>query len=291
MADRYFDKFPQITHNNTKSIDITRRVKIIDDVYNNPYVFNTYDISDSERADQFSYRYYNDEYKSWILYFSNKIVDPYYEWYLDENDLSSHIIEKYGSLEDAKQKVLYYRNDWANDDLLETNGFEALAPALKKYWQPIYDQSGRILEYQRFKKDWKISTNRIMSYSVSNTNFVKDEICDIVFNSINSGKGQVVSTSNTKVYIQHVSGVYQSNTEVEISGSSYIFGNDSGVNTIFTDSILQSNNISPEEDVYWSPVYQFDDVVEKNEFNRTIKVLDSNQSRRIVLNLIEAFED
>ena len=50
MADRYFDKFPVITYNDNKVVDITNRVALLDRVSRNPYIFYPYDLSDQERA-------------------------------------------------------------------------------------------------------------------------------------------------------------------------------------------------------------------------------------------------
>ena len=289
--DRYFDKFPQIQYSNTASIDITRRVTITDIAYFNPYIFYTYDISEHERPDQFSYRYYDDQFKTWLVYLSNKIVDPYYEWYLSDDEFNSFLTTKYGSVVESQQKIDYYRNDWTNSDPLETNGYEALAFSLKKYWHPVYDDFGNILEYKRVPKDWKITTNKIVSYEVSNTNFTENEICDIVFTASNTGSGQVISSSNTRVYLKHLSGTHLESNTITISGSSYIYGRESEVNTIFTSATLESNNIAPEEEVYWRGVTHYDEELEKNEFNKTIKVLDSNFSTNVVVNLVSLMEE
>ena len=289
--DRYFDKFPQIQYSNTASIDITRRVTITDIAYFNPYIFYTYDISEHERPDQFSYRYYDDQFKTWLVYLSNKIVDPYYEWYLSDDEFNSFLTTKYGSVVESQQKIDYFRNDWTNSDTLETNGFEALAFSLKKYWHPVYDDFGNILEYKRVPKDWKITTNKIVSYEVSNTNFTENEICDIVFTASNTGSGQVISSSNTRVYLKHLSGTHLESNTITISGSSYIYGRESEVNTIFTSATLESNNIAPEEEVYWRGVTHYDEELEKNEFNKTIKVLDSNFSTNVVVNLVSLMEE
>lgn len=289
--DRYFDKFPQITYSNTFCVDITRRIKFTDIAYFSPYIFYTYDISENERPDQFSYRYYDDQYKTWILYLSNKIVDPYYEWYLSDDEFNSFLTTKYGSVVESQQKIDYYRNDWTNSDPLETNGYEALAFSLKKYWHPVYDDFGNILEYKRVPKDWKITTNKIVSYEVSNTNFTENEICDIVFTASNTGSGQVISSSNTRVYLKHLSGTHLESNTITISGSSYIYGRESEINTIFTSATLVSNNIAPEEEVYWRGVTHYDEELEKNEFNKTIKVIDSNFSTNVVVNLISLMEE
>ena len=192
---------------------------------------------------------------------------------------------------ESQQKIDYYRNDWTNSDPLETNGYEALAFSLKKYWHPVYDDFGNILEYKRTPKDWKITTNKIVSYEVSNTNFTENEICDIVFTASNTGSGQVISSSNTRVYLKHLSGTHLESNTITISGSSYIYGRESEVNTIFTSATLESNNIAPEEEVYWRGVTHYDEELEKNEFNKTIKVLDSNFSTNVVVNLVSLMEE
>ena len=60
MPERYFEKFPVITYSNNQVVDITKRVTLLDRVSESPYVFYPYDISNAERADHFSHRYYED---------------------------------------------------------------------------------------------------------------------------------------------------------------------------------------------------------------------------------------
>ena len=91
MAEKYFEKFPIVTYANNQAIDITERVIFTDNTLKNPYVFYTYDINHYERPDQFAYRYYGDQYYSWLLYLSNNITDPYYDWYIREDELNSLI--------------------------------------------------------------------------------------------------------------------------------------------------------------------------------------------------------
>ena len=65
--NRYFENFPTIEYANTQVVDITKRVAVMDSVLGQPYAFHTYEIAQFERPDQFSNRYYNDSFKSWIL--------------------------------------------------------------------------------------------------------------------------------------------------------------------------------------------------------------------------------
>ena len=90
---RYFENFPKIQYSNNSVLDITKRVTILNSVSSNPYAFYPYELEVHERPDQFSGRYYQDPFQSWLLYLSNKIVDPYYEWYLSDDEFNNFITE------------------------------------------------------------------------------------------------------------------------------------------------------------------------------------------------------
>jgi hypothetical protein len=287
MPERYFEKFPLISYSNNSVVDITRRTAILERVSNNPYVFYPYEISDEERADQFSSRYYDDSFKSWIIYLTNKIVDPYYEWYLTETQMIDFLNKKYGSYFTAQQKVKEYKNNWENQNQLEVNGFNALSPGQKRYWEPVYGVGSNIISYKRKEINWISSTNKVVTYSLAaNADFVNDEICSIVFDNNNVGRGQVVGqpSANT-LLLQHVSGTYTTSDTVTISGSSYIFGSESNSNVVFTSVTTLSNNIEDDELVYWTPVTYYDYEQSKNEFNKTIRVLESDLSSVAANNL------
>lgn len=279
--DRYFEYFPKINYSNTNIVDITRRVVITDVLNNNPYSFYPYELSIYERADHFSGRYYNDSFKSWIIYLSNKIVDPYYEWHMQDSEFYGLLENKYGSVYNAQTKVKYYRNDWENPVELTTSAYNALTTPLKKYWQPYY-QGSNVTKYVRTQFDWFHNTNKIFKYAVSNTSFIKDEVVDIVFDINNTGKGQVVEAAGNTVCVQHLSGIYETSDTVSISGSSYIYGNESSVNTIFTSASIAANNIGADEEVYYKAVTYFEYEQEKNEFNKTIRVLDDTFATNMV---------
>lgn len=279
MAEKYFQRFPRISYSNSQVIDITKRVKLLDTVSNNPYVFYSYDIGDSERADSFSNRYYEDPYMSWLLYLSNNILDPYYEWYLTEKELNEFITSKYGSLENAKLKVKYYRNNWENQEEISVSAYNSLTSDQKSFWEPVY-RNNNIFRYKRKELDIVSSTNRIVSYTVSNTDFVYDELCDIVFDTGITARAQVVQSSDNTVFVQHITGDYNDT----VTANSYIYGRESGVNTAFTAVSVSSNNISSSTESYFSAVTYYDYEYEKNEYNRTIRVIDSEYKYDIAEN-------
>lgn len=380
--DKYFDKFPQITYSNNTIVDITKRVALLDKVSRNPYVFYPYDIVGEERAEQFSSRYYNDPYKSWILYLSNNIVDPYYEWYMTEKQFLEFIELKYGSIYNAQTKIKFYRNNWESQESLSVSGYNALTNDMKKYWKPNYGMGSGIISYSRKEVDWESNTNKVMSYTVANTSFVADEIVDIYLDGKSLGKGQVVGVSETEIYVQHVSGYFQesetlninfisidvnstgfTNTHLNVAGANsifsvndriyynvptsnipiapligntyyyvsfantsaivlaetlggsniaitdtrssntnsgeihkifykgYIYGTESNVNTIVTSASLITSNIPEDELNYWKPITHYEYEEERNEYFRSIRVIDSKQAEKAVENLTELMRE
>jgi hypothetical protein len=291
MPQRYFEPFPIVTYANNIVVDITKRVALLDKVSSNPYVFYPYEITSNERPDQLSYRYYEDQYKSWILYLTNKIVDPYYEWYLHDIEFQQFIEKKYESLFNAQTKIKRYINDWPNQENIEVAGYNALTPSQRKYWQPVYGRNNRVISYNRKEVDWFVNTNHIVGYSVSNTSFIQDEICDIIFDNLHKGQGQVLKTTNKEVYIQHVNGYYTTSQGVSITNNCLIVGNESKVSTIFSNVVVTSSNIPDEEYVYWRPQTYFEYETEKNEYNKTIRVLDSDFKQIISDNLKDKMKE
>lgn len=285
--DKYFDKFPIIEYSNNKVVDITLRTTLLNKVSNNPYVFYPYEITDNERPDQLSYRYYEDPFKSWIIYLTNNITDPYYEWYLNNNEFNSYIEKKYNSIENAQQKIKYYKNNWETDNItIDSSAYNALPASMKKYWEPNY-RANSIISYSRKKVDWISNTNKVIYYYVQNSNgFVLNEICDITFENHGKGKGQIVSINDGILYLHHLSGLYFADFSFD-SINCEIKGRESGATTIFYSHDILTNNISDEEEIYWKPVSYYEDEFEKNEFNKTIRVLDKKFSRTIVNDLTE----
>lgn len=292
MPSRYFDKFPTITYANNVAVDITKRTALLNRVSVNPYLYYPYEIDSYERPDQLSYRYYDDTYKSWILYLTNKITDPYYEWYMHENEFVDFLAKKYGSFYDSQTKVLYYQNNYENSEDIDISTFDALSTGMKNYWTPNLGTNSKIISYTRKKADWKSNTNKIIEYKVSDTSgFVMNEICYVHFDQFSSGKGQVSSITSNNIYLQHVSGDFYISQTLSITPSSYIYGSESKANTIISGVTAVANNIAEDELNYWKPVTAFDHESAKNEFNKSIRVLDSRFKQTMVENLTELMSE
>lgn len=278
MADKFFEKFPVITYGNNEVTDITRNTVMRNSVLQNPYAFYKYDISSGEREDQFANRYYGDPYRSWIVYMANQILDPYYEWYMDENQFEEFIEMKYGTIQLANEKIKYYKNAWESVEDLDVNGYDALPAIRKKYWEPIRGNYNAIISYSRKQEEWSAKTNKTTAYKVDNSVFKKDELCTVKFDDNNKGRGQVCFSNSSVVMLNHLSGVTEGANVVLASALTSI---ESGANTRFTSANLVSYTINPTEYSYWRPISYYEYESNKNEYNKTIRVIDSDYSRQL----------
>lgn len=286
MTEKYFDKFQIISYANTVARNITQRAVVLNSVYNNPIFYYPYDIQQGERADNISDRYYKDEYMDWILRLTNKVVDPYYDWYLDETTFKDFVVKKYGSYTAAMSKVKFYRNNWySSPDPISQSQYDSIAGSLKKFFEPIYSDvyySTTPLGYKRKQIDWKKTTNKIVRYNVVGTNYIIDEIVDVFFGSEKIGGGQVCSKTSTSLSIHHTSGVV---TDDEGASAYSLKGRESGTTLVYTTATLVADVIPVEEINYWEPVYAFDYENEINENNKSIQVLKSEYSGQIATEL------
>jgi hypothetical protein len=281
--ERYFEKFQTISYANTLVRNITQRTVILNSVYNNPEFYYPYDIAQGERSDMIADRYYDDQYMAWLLYLSNSVIDPYYDWYVDPSTFEAFIVKKYGSLANALNKVKYYRNNWYSDasPTISATAYNSLTSSVTKFYEPVPINgvvTNNPSEYTRRKVDWKIQTNAIAKYSVANgASFATDEIVDVKFDVSTSGAGQVTFANTTTVFLQHLTGTTTSGT---ITGSSYLYGRESNTNTVFSTASLVANNIPAAESPYWSPVTYFEYETEINEQNKSILVLKKEYSSK-----------
>ena len=283
MSEKYFEKFKLIQYSNTVAIDITQRVKVLSNAYNNPNLYYLDNIRPYERADNLAFNYYDDQYMSWILYLTNGIIDPYYDWNLDQDTFKNFIVKKYGTLENAVSKIKYYRNNWYNNQQqISVSSYNNLNENLKQYYEPVYlDElkSSTVYSYKRRRIDWKHNTNAVSKYNIANGSlFTTDEIVNVVFDTNNLGQGQIKFSNASVVILQHLSGVTTSGT---ITANSYLYGTESKTNTAFTTATSIANNISAIESSYWSPVTYYEHENEINVNNMSIKILEKSYSTRI----------
>ena len=111
----YFRPFPLIRYDVKKNklplllTNVTARYKIRDILKNKVAIYYDYIVKDGDRPDNIAFKYYEDETLDWLIYIVNDIIDPYYDWPLDQDAFNKYIRTLYGSVAGAKGTVFEYR--------------------------------------------------------------------------------------------------------------------------------------------------------------------------------------
>ncbi len=261
----YFDKLPNITYSGFDAKNLLARSKLSDATKNTRTVFYPYTMEEADRADIVSNLYYGNPGYSWLVWFANDVVDPYYDMPLEYNDFTKFIVSKYGSLERANRKIKYYRNNWADEaDSISVTEYNALNPNYQKYYEPEVNMDYTPIAYRRVKDDTIVSTNRMITCLIQNVNgefTVGEEI------KVNSNNYAFVTFANTTAMtVQHVTGT--------IANTNVVVGQESGATATIQQSNTVYETLASTEPTFWSPVsyYQYED--ELNSAKKEIVLLD-----------------
>jgi hypothetical protein len=285
---QFFSNFPIIEYNGQQVVDITKNIRMAPNALTNPFAFFPYTITESIRSDQLANLVYGDPYLEWMVFLSNQTIDPYGEWYMDENQFTLFIEQKYSSWDLAQNKIKYYINNWYNGETLSLAAFDSLSPVLTKYFQPQFNADNTVIQYVRTQIDWIISTNHLVQMTFTNNVpiFMDDEIVNIQYDVGVVGNGQVAFTSNTQLSIQHVIGNYLPNNNVINVSAFSIIGQQSGQTITISNtnqiSINTVDTLNPLEDVYYDAVSYYDYENNINEQNKTINLIGNNYVQEIV---------
>jgi len=293
--DNYFSRFPVISYNNTAILDISRRVSINPaDASQFPTLFYPTELKSGMRPDILADAYYGNAEQDWLIYLANQTVDPYYWWYLTDDEFNSYILDKYGGIEFPKQKIKFYRNNWANDDTQLTPSFynNTLSLDQKQYYNPIFGAGAKIVSYSRKRDDWTTNTNKIFQYTyTAEGGFTDGELVQIHSGDSIAypadGQGEVVTSNSSALIVQNISGNSTSNS----TWIKTIYGEVSNTVATANLSVTLKENITEAEAVFWSSVSYFDWEVERNEsrkfaflINPSMAMDTSNQIRNLVSN-------
>jgi hypothetical protein len=263
---RYFDRFPIVDYDGDIAKNILARVDFTEKTKRDIYSTFEFTLEEGfERPDLLSYNYYGSSKFDWMIYLTNNIVDPYYDYYKSAEDFKSYMGTKYGSNSNARSITLFYRLNWHEDErTITVQQYESLVADetanARKYWKPKLTNTGAVIGYERIKEDWTVSTNKVLSLSltVAPTAF---EVGDRVTQTSTEAYATIdyIDLENNRLTVKHVSGSFDVN-EAE------------GIKEI----TLISQNIPEAETEYWYAVNAYDDEQETNELKRNVFVLKSS---------------
>ena len=257
----YFNFFPSTNYANNIVTNVIAKIKFDQSVQENLAIFYPYTIQQGERADQIAARVYDDSTLDWIIYLSNNITDPYYDWPLSQEQFNQYILAKYGTIPKAEE-IAFYRNNYADDDtMLSPSAYNLLSTSIKKYYSPVIGFNDQIVSYQRKQLDHVVETNIVQSLTLSSvTGFqVGEKIIQ------NSNSGYINYKGSTYILISKVTG---SITTGNITGST------SGTTATVTGSSILNYTIPVSEIPFYSPVTFLTYEEEINESKYNIRILD-----------------
>jgi len=246
----YFKLFPTITYENRLVTDITRRVRILEQLSTDPYAILPYIVKEGERPEDVAYYYYGDQNKVWMVYLANNIVDPYIQWPIDDQNLYYTLLKKY-----ALHGLVFTSSDVNVDDntirlvghtlkttdpIIYTNGLNIPSPLVSgtTYYAIFVDEN----------------TIKLATSSTNATNGTAINITSIGEGSFS--RNMDVFLNSTNITSNIVYAVHVNDSELKITYDTYAYG-----------------NIVPAD---WTLVRVYDYEVQQNENKRHIFLINRN---------------
>jgi len=278
----FFNKIPTITYEGKMARNIMARAKLSDSTKNSNQLFFPYTNSGEVRADTLSHQYYKKAGYSWLIWFANEVIDPYYDMALSAYDFDQFIINKYGSIEIAQRKISHYKLNWeTNEANIPISAFDSLQRGAKKYWEPILDYNLNVKSYVRKRDNQTLNTNRVGSINFSNASGAFKIGEEIQQQDDATIYGFCTYADDSTLTIQHLQRSFSTNTT--------IIGKESGAQaTITAVNNFLATTAAYTNSTYWSPVTYYDYEYELNENKKQIVLMDAMLSSRAEQELIRA---
>lgn len=106
----YFKELPLVNYDNRQSRNLILKSAILKDVMNKVSVFYNYIIKEGYRPDMVANEEYGSPEYDWIVYLSNDLVDPYYDWPMDNRTFASYLEAKYNTdVYTLQSQILHYK--------------------------------------------------------------------------------------------------------------------------------------------------------------------------------------
>lgn len=142
-----FQNWPVIDYDGQVMQKLTTKIAMPSFVKNNTQVFFNYTVREEDkRPDLVAKKFYGDPKLDWIVLFFNNIIDPTFEWPMNNEVFTQFIIDKYGSVAAASSGV-YVCRQISHLDNITPDAYNALDISLQKYWVPNTDSFGNIIDY------------------------------------------------------------------------------------------------------------------------------------------------
>lgn len=260
---KYFDKFPLVDYNGTPAKNILSKVDFTEQTKRDIYSSFDYVLEETgTRGDLLSYAYYKSSQYDWLVYLTNGVIDPYYDFHMTEQNFDSYIEKKYLTIQNARETILFYRNNWAPDQsIIPDNVYEAMTMEIKKYYKPVLNNTNQIVGYSRRQDDWIKSTNKMVQLDITgNTSVYPSEFR--ISQESTGAEATIAKVDADKLIVKHVTGEFEPGQLDD--------------RLTITNVIPLVQIIPDEEASFWAPVSAYDYEIEKNSLKRYISLIKSS---------------
>jgi hypothetical protein len=111
----YFQKFPNVLYTFGPQLqqvltNVIHRARIRETIRTNTAVYYQYFVKDGETAWTIADKYYGDSRFHWVVFFSNDLIDPYFDWPMSYDDFNATMIDMFGDIPTAKSTIHHYED-------------------------------------------------------------------------------------------------------------------------------------------------------------------------------------
>jgi len=167
---KYFKQFPDITYDNHQVKNILARVQLSNILKSKRYTYFDYELQEGDQPWIIADQYYDSPDRVWLVYMSNDIVDPHYEWLMDTFTFENYIIKKYGSIATAKADLIGYNevvNNVKTGIVFSKESYIYSTDVNKVNWTPIYSYDKED-EANEARRSIKLLSNEYADIAESN---------------------------------------------------------------------------------------------------------------------------
>lgn len=110
---KYFNSLPYIANKDNNGgyyylKNILIRTKLVSQLSRNPMLLYKYSIQESDTPESIAFKYYGDQYRYWLIFMANEIMDPQWDWPLNSQQFLKFLKDKYTTDAGGVQNVLSY---------------------------------------------------------------------------------------------------------------------------------------------------------------------------------------
>lgn len=95
---KHFEFFPKVDYSNNLAVNIMVRGKIRDAILEKHALYYRYVITDEDRPDLLSKKYYGSHQYTWAIFYANNIFHPVLDWPKTSREMYEYLKLKYGDL-------------------------------------------------------------------------------------------------------------------------------------------------------------------------------------------------